>query len=232
MVGAINPNISTSVVVQRQMALNAAYQLSPGEPFPAEGSPTAEPSPTNNPEPAPETTHSHPGSTSTAPPVYTSPPPHPHSTSLKPGVIAGIVIAGIAVLVLAGALFFFIGRAKTLSAEADRKASTIRHLGQPPSPSAGMLYTGMSPDSGAPLQQAYFPQKPAELDRDGTVNEVASPWHSPRSVTGPTSPDSVARATSQRSDGGALGMAEGGQGAKQWEAPVPLGPYGQQVYEK
>ncbi|OAG03953.1 uncharacterized protein CC84DRAFT_1149715, partial [Paraphaeosphaeria sporulosa] len=36
MVGVVNPNASTSLAHQRDLALQASYQLSPGEPFPSE----------------------------------------------------------------------------------------------------------------------------------------------------------------------------------------------------
>ncbi|KAF1980180.1 hypothetical protein BU23DRAFT_369827, partial [Bimuria novae-zelandiae CBS 107.79] len=36
MVGVINPNATTSLAHQRDLALDASYQLSPGEPFPSE----------------------------------------------------------------------------------------------------------------------------------------------------------------------------------------------------
>ncbi|KAF2684487.1 hypothetical protein K458DRAFT_302886, partial [Lentithecium fluviatile CBS 122367] len=50
MVGIINPNASTSIDRQRTIALASDYELSPGEPFPAEGIPSSTPStPPSNP---------------------------------------------------------------------------------------------------------------------------------------------------------------------------------------
>lgn len=243
MVGAINPNSSTSVTTQRQMALNAAYQLSPGEPFPAEGSPTPEPTPTDGPDPTDRpTSTSTPSSTASPSTTSVAPSPSHHSTTLKPGAIAGIVVAGVTVLALAGALFFYIGRSKTLKAEVVRKASTIRHPSDPPIPSPAMMYSPGAGGAGA-LPRAYFSPKP---DDSHGANGLSSPWsvrsHGPRSpnpMFQPQTPHPVGRSTSQRSSGGVFGVGERGEFVRSeeeqmWEkeAPVPLGPYGLQMYEK
>ncbi|KAH8728955.1 hypothetical protein GQ44DRAFT_768822 [Phaeosphaeriaceae sp. PMI808] len=99
MVGVINANSSTPISTQQQLARDSAYMLNPGEPFPPE-SPLA----------------SHPPNAS-----------HTFATSKKydmsPGAIAGIVVAGAAVLVLAALLFFFWGRTKSLKDEVKRNHS-------------------------------------------------------------------------------------------------------------
>lgn len=105
MVGVINPNASTSLSHQRDLALAASYQLSPGEPFPSEA----------------ETPQSStlPNGTAVQPPAGT------HGGKLSGGVIAGIAVAGIGVLVLGILLAFFWGRLKTLREEIRRKDSTV-----------------------------------------------------------------------------------------------------------
>jgi hypothetical protein len=92
MVGVINPNSSVSLENQYQAAVNAQYQLAPGQPFPAEGNGT----PTSAP--------SSPAAT---------PSSNPSNSHLSGGAIAGIVIGAIVVLLLAAALFYFVGRNKT-----------------------------------------------------------------------------------------------------------------------
>jgi len=89
MVGVINPNASTSLQKQFEAAVNAPYELAPGQAFPSEGGGSM-----NNTTPT--------GSSSSS-----------GGTHLSGGAIAGIVIGGIVVLVLALALFYFVGRNKT-----------------------------------------------------------------------------------------------------------------------
>ncbi|TLD31829.1 putative extracellular serine-rich protein [Venturia nashicola] len=94
MVGVINPLESQSITKQIASAKKAAYQIAPGEPLPVEGA-----SPT---------------SSSTATPSSTSDASHPaHKSSLGGGAIAGIVVGAIAILAIAAALFYFMGRSKT-----------------------------------------------------------------------------------------------------------------------
>ncbi|KAF2489414.1 hypothetical protein BU16DRAFT_421240, partial [Lophium mytilinum] len=50
MVGVINPNATTSLTTQRDLALNSSYMLQPGDPFPPESS-----SPTSLSSPSPST---------------------------------------------------------------------------------------------------------------------------------------------------------------------------------
>jgi hypothetical protein len=104
MVGVINPNSSVSLENQHQAAIAAPYQLAPGQPFPAEGSgtPTAEPSPSAG--------SSNRGS---------------NGSHLSSGAIAGIVIGGVVVLLLAAALFYFVGRSKTYRDILGGKGSTV-----------------------------------------------------------------------------------------------------------
>ena len=90
MVGVINPNELTPLSKQYDAAVQADFQLAPGEAWPLEGTVGA------------ETGNSTTSSTSSS-----------HHSSLSGGAIAGIVIGGLAVLALAAALFYFMGRSKT-----------------------------------------------------------------------------------------------------------------------
>ena len=92
MVGVINPNSSVSLANQYQAAVAAPYELAPGQPFPAEGSGT--------PTSAPSSPAANPTNTAS-------------SSHLSGGAIAGIAIGAIFVLLLAAALFYFVGRSKT-----------------------------------------------------------------------------------------------------------------------
>jgi hypothetical protein len=91
MVGAINPNASTSIGYQRQRARDSAYMLNPGESFPPE-------SPISSATPGPSSTPS-----SYAPASKPSTGKKNHNVSA--GAIAGIVVATIGVIFL-GALVF------------------------------------------------------------------------------------------------------------------------------
>lgn len=106
MVGVINPNSSVSLEKQYQQALAAPYELAPGQPFPAEGGGSM-----------PTTTAS------------SSPSSIPSSSSgshLSGGAIAGIVIAGVAVILLAAALFYFVGRSKSYQDIIHGKGSSVQ----------------------------------------------------------------------------------------------------------
>lgn len=117
MVGVINPENVTSIDVQAAKALEAgSIMLQPGEEFPSEDTSSslaliatatltttvAVPSATN-------------GSTlvtSTTTAIATAAAAEAHH--LSGGAIAGIVIAGVAVLALAGALLWYMSRSRTL----------------------------------------------------------------------------------------------------------------------
>ena len=132
MVGAINPNASTSVAYQHQLARNSTYMLNPGEPFPAES-----PLPSNLPI-----------SSATAGLVDSA---SKHKKALSAGAIAGIAIGALSVIILAALLLFFWGRTKSLKEEVNRKAGTLRRL-SPDNSSMTMLAS--SPAAGGHSAQA------------------------------------------------------------------------------
>jgi hypothetical protein len=116
MVGVINPNASTPLDRQRDLALNASYALSPGEPFPAEGSPAPEPP------------------SSTSAPMFMPQSSANSGSKLGKGAIAGIAVACSLVAILGLILFYFWGRFKGLRDEMHRKDSTIVRTSSPHSP--------------------------------------------------------------------------------------------------
>ncbi|KNG48729.1 extracellular serine-rich protein [Stemphylium lycopersici] len=95
MVGAINPNSTQTLASQVHAAAVADFQVAPGEPIPAEASSTLSSAPT-----------------SIGPPGGSGGDDGDHS--LSTGAIAGIVVGGVAFLAICAALFFFVGRSKTL----------------------------------------------------------------------------------------------------------------------
>ncbi|KAF2662681.1 hypothetical protein K491DRAFT_673170 [Lophiostoma macrostomum CBS 122681] len=124
MVGVINPNPSVNLTLQRQLALSSDFSLNPGDPFPAEGSPSG----------SLTTMVMPPTSTSSATPTPSSSAPASPSKKLTTGAIAGISVGALSVIALGAGLFFFIGRSNSLKEEISRKASTIRRVSPPRSP--------------------------------------------------------------------------------------------------
>lgn len=98
MVGVINPNSSTSLEHQRQVAESSTFSLVPGEDWPSEGSIPSEVA----------TTSATPAATSGTSPATGT--PVPSSSVLSVGAIAGIAIGGAAVLLAAGVAIWFCGR--------------------------------------------------------------------------------------------------------------------------
>ncbi|KAF2113463.1 hypothetical protein BDV96DRAFT_689015 [Lophiotrema nucula] len=137
MVGVINPSKSSDLDHQQGLAKHAGYMLQPGEPFPAEGTPTVPPS-------------SLPSDPSAVP------IPKSGGKHLSPGVIAGIVIAGVFVFVLGALLFFFIGRTRTLEDEAERKDSTIVHR-TPMTPTASSHFSNPFTGGGTGAMHERMP---------------------------------------------------------------------------
>jgi hypothetical protein len=103
MIGVINPNDTQLFDVQEKAARDSTFMVKPGEPIPKEGSATL--SATGL------------GSTSTA----SSDSGSSHGVHLSGGAIAGIVIGAVAFLALAAALFFYVGRTKSLKEMMHRK---------------------------------------------------------------------------------------------------------------
>lgn len=98
--------------------------LQPGEPIPAESAPTQI---SRGPTPAPSptaVTAADDTSSPNKPPVMSE----KHTLSLSTGAIIGIAVGGFAVLALGAALFFYLGRSRTLEQEVNRNSVTVtRH---------------------------------------------------------------------------------------------------------
>jgi hypothetical protein len=151
MVGVINPvrpsfiiddlddtdqriqNSSTSLTKHKEQAKKSNFMLQPGESFPLEASPSAVPSSTTSTNKPSSTSDSSTHSTSAA---------ASHGHPLSGGAIAGIVVAGVCVCAVVAALFFFVGRSRTLKQQLKRD-STLS-ASRPPvlTPGGDMYQTG------------------------------------------------------------------------------------------
>lgn len=125
MVGVVNPNQNTSLETQRSLALQAAYVLNPGDPFPAEASSSI--ASLGNGYATATPSSSSPTSSTTA----TAAPAEGGSKKLGTGAIVGIAIGGALVLLLAGGLFYFFGRSRSLKQALDRNSATVPTSTQP-----------------------------------------------------------------------------------------------------
>lgn len=133
MVGAINANASTDVATQISLAKEADYMLLPGEPFPDEAihsmSAMAETATTAVTVTATPTSSSQAEATTSAAAAAKH-----HSSGLSGGAIAGIVIGAVAALAILAALFFLLGRTKTMKKRLDDREQhdrTSAALGPP-----------------------------------------------------------------------------------------------------
>ncbi|OAL03415.1 hypothetical protein IQ06DRAFT_324098 [Phaeosphaeriaceae sp. SRC1lsM3a] len=140
MIGVINPNASTPISTQAQLARDSAYMLNPGEPFPPEA-----PLPSNLPS-------------STAIPVA----PVVHKHQLSTGAIAGIVVAAIGVVLLCGGLFFCWGRTRTLKDEVERNKSSVAWPAQAQSPMQEQMHYSALP-LAVPFQHQHQHQQHQHL---------------------------------------------------------------------
>lgn len=108
MIGVINPNSTQTFAAQEQAAKDSTFMVKPGDPIPKEGSASLSAT----------------GAAASATSSSTS-APTPHGVHLSGGAIAGIVIGAVAFLVLAAALFFYVGRTKSLKEMMHRKDATV-----------------------------------------------------------------------------------------------------------
>lgn len=108
MIGVINPNETQTFAAQEQAAKDSTFMVKPGDPIPKEGSASLSAT----------------GAAATAT-TTTSATSAPHGVHLSGGAIAGIVVGAVAFLVLAAALFFYVGRTKSLKEMMHRKDATI-----------------------------------------------------------------------------------------------------------
>jgi len=151
MLGVINSNKTMTLDYQRALALSEnTIQLSPGDPIPAEASSTIIHSTSAVPT---STSSSTPTSTPTIAPVTTN---HGHH-GLSGGAIAGIAIGGVAVLLLCGLLFFYMGRTKSLKDVLRRNSATVPVSQTPQDPSYGYGFVGQQSPHDYYRQSSHLP---------------------------------------------------------------------------
>lgn len=178
MVGAINPNDTQTLAKQIESAENADFQVAPGEPIPAEAGPS--------------TTYAN-APTSSSSPTSTAAPTGSSSHKLSGGVIAGIVVGAVAFLVVCAALFYFVGRSKSLKENFRRNNATVTsptpdpHMSMSQYGSGGLGSPGHHPTTGypspapygSPGQSDYGFASPPMYAPHGAGDQYAGGWGTP-----------------------------------------------------
>lgn len=147
MVGVINPNSSNQITEQIKLAHQANLMLQPGEAFPNEGIASSASALAST---ATATVTATPTSSPTA-----SSTPAASSKKLSSGAIAGIAVGAVAVLAIAGALFYLFGRNRRLKERITQRDSTMPHPETKQSPSSTlypMYGGGIGGDPNSPPQ--------------------------------------------------------------------------------
>ncbi|KAL1648778.1 Pho80p cyclin [Diplodia intermedia] len=129
----LDDNKSTSLEVQKQKAKDSSFALSPGEKFPDEAASSSVLSGAASATATSKTT-----ATAAA---------GEHSSSLSGGAIAGIVIGAIAVIGIMAALFFYVGRNKSLKEKVGRQPGPMSPHAAAGSPSMFQSPVGVYPQS-------------------------------------------------------------------------------------
>ncbi|KAF2146015.1 uncharacterized protein K452DRAFT_315280 [Aplosporella prunicola CBS 121167] len=139
MVGVINPNKSVSLDAHKQRAAKSSFMLNPGEKFPDEAASSSALAPQ---------------SSVTSPTTSALPGSEHEDKGLSGGAIAGIVIGAVAAIAVLAALFFFVGRNKSLKERVGGNSDNVNPQGpqmyQSPYQSPGGAF------SRVPQHDPYF----------------------------------------------------------------------------
>ncbi|KAF2129036.1 hypothetical protein P153DRAFT_30543 [Dothidotthia symphoricarpi CBS 119687] len=170
MVGVINPNSTQTLTAQKVYAQKADWKLIPGDPIPSEGQSTLA-IPTSTP-------------TATATAAATpTPSPAAHAHGLSSGAIAGIVVGAVALLAICAALFFYVGRAKSLKETIKRQddAAAARASANPEMSQYGLGSPGLHSPYGSPdlRQTDYYGNQLPAYGQYHAADARASGWTSP-----------------------------------------------------
>jgi hypothetical protein len=172
MVGVINPNSTETLDAQISAAAAADFMVEPGDPIPNEATSTlASPSSTSAPT----------SSASSAPSSGRG------SHTLSTGAIVGIAIGGVAFLIICAALFFFVGRSKSLKEVIKRQdaTNTNPHMSQYGGSNyghGGLASPGFTPSAGhmsPPPGSDYGFSSPPQYGQHGVSEQYPSGWGSP-----------------------------------------------------
>ncbi|KAF2200257.1 hypothetical protein GQ43DRAFT_418430 [Delitschia confertaspora ATCC 74209] len=145
MVGVINPNASMTLETQIAFAKNSTLELAPGDEIPPEATGSLTQA-TNGPTATPSA-----GANSA------STEKHDHkSTSLSGGAIAGIVVGCVAFLAICAALFFFVGRTKSLKEAINRNVATVTKI-TPGAPGTPAPFSDYGSPMASPMLHGYSP---------------------------------------------------------------------------
>lgn len=130
MVGAINPNSTQTLASQIQAAKDADFQLAVGDSVPNEATSTILNGPTS----------------------VSTPSSSSGGTHLSGGAIGGIVVGAVAFLAICAALFFYVGRFKSLKEAIKRQDANVHpSRGSMPGPDMGyMAHEHNVPRYGSP----------------------------------------------------------------------------------
>lgn len=186
MVGVINPNASTSLQTQKQLASQSTFMLLPGQKWPEE-----DPNPFATTTGSPSTTATDSAATSTGTAAAAT---SGGSSSLSGGAIAGIAIGGAAVLLAAAVLIYFCGRAsRRNNAQQSAMAhhqSHVPFVPPPPSVTYADPAKHMSMQSGyaSPALPGYVPQHDPAMSPPLHSTYPVSDALNPGSDRGPGSP--------------------------------------------
>ncbi|KAF3059806.1 hypothetical protein GL218_05013 [Daldinia childiae] len=159
MVGVINPNKTFTLDIQKEFVANSTFQLSPGEEFPDESSPSSTAGSGSNPTSTPEDSSGGSG-----------------RTSLSGGAIAGIAIGGVAVIAGIVALVYICGRKGGI--EKGYRRSKLMNTAPPQIVEANYNdYGAKSPPMGSPYAVSYV--DPYRSPSPGAISsQVGSPHNS------------------------------------------------------
>ncbi|XTI89202.1 hypothetical protein V2W45_1401006 [Cenococcum geophilum] len=151
MVAVINPNASVSLQNQKDLALKSPYVLNPGDSFPGEGLLTT----TSTIKTTSIPIYAYSTSTGAIPSSTPSPITSEH-TELSTGAIVGICIGAITAILIAVALFFFIGRVQTLQQMLSRSNPATAMSSTTVPPSQGERFSNTDSNAFLPVQTRNY----------------------------------------------------------------------------
>lgn len=171
MVGVINPNSTQTLAAQVQAAAQADFQIAPGQPIPAEASSTLSSPATSTPT---STSASHGGGGGGG------------GHTLSTGAIVGIAVGGAAFIALCAALFFFVGRSKTLKETLTRHNATNNphdpHMSQHYNTNygdGGLASPGFQQAPGHHADYGFGSPPPPQYGQHSVGEQYPSGWTSP-----------------------------------------------------